>query len=89
MEQEENEDIDKEATTATWTLRRHIGEVPAMAAGGADGMVTAGGVMAEDLHGHGARRASHAVVTAVPHCRIKHRELIHAIIRVFDHTAVS
>ena len=36
-------------TTATWTRHRHIGEVPAMAAGGDGGMVEAGGVMAEDL----------------------------------------
>ena len=49
MEQEEDEDIDEEATTATWMLHRHIGEVPAMAAGGDGGMVEAGGVMAEYL----------------------------------------
>ena len=49
MEPEEVEDIDKEATTATWTLRRHIGKDPSMAAGGDGGMVQAGGVMAEYL----------------------------------------
>ena len=49
MEQEEDEYIDEEATTATWMLHRHNGEVPAMAAGGDGGMVQAGGVMAEYL----------------------------------------
>ena len=49
MEQEEDEDIGEEATTATWTLHRLIGEAPAMAAGGDGGMVQAGGVMAEYL----------------------------------------
>ena len=49
MGQEEDEDIDEEATTATWTLHRLIGEAPAMAAGGDGGMVEAGRVMAEDL----------------------------------------
>ena len=81
MEQEEDEDIDEEATIATWMLHRHIGEVPAMAAGGDGGMVEAGGVMAEDPHCNGSRRASHAAVTAIPLSRIKYWKLVHVTSR--------